>query len=955
MQKSHRNPSVLLLNAQGFIKNKEEIVKLINEKKPKIMCLTETHITEDIGEFEIAIENYRVVRTNTENNRTGGVLTYIYQGIEFKVLNTKNVENNFWINTVQLMGKYEGTVICNVYHSPSESDGRFIELIVSECEELTEKGIVILMGDFNIDVMKETQYTKRLIRNLLSVGLKQYIRNPTRITDTSQTTIDLVFSNFYVQTEVLLTPKITDHSIIRIDLLNDDDSDNELITWCKRDFSNFTEQEFHDILKDEFTRYYEMENDDNNESSKNKINTFANKVIECITKTINKTAPVIKKVRSLRWVDKPWITDEVRNASKTRDKAYKKAVNTNIKADWEDYRVQRNRVVAVIRDKKRQYYEQNIDNQKGNPQKMWRALKELIGNKRSIKGNKGIVFDGIQYNEKEQIAQKFNHFFLESIENIVKDIGVDDEVEHFEQQGNSELEYFREIMYDELDKIIKELDKKKGSKDEISVETYKLVWEKNSNVILDLMNRIMQTGVVPDEWKNSVIIPTPKVSGTNKADEYRPINTLKIYEKVCELAVKKQLLEYINANNILIEEQSGFRKGHSCETALQDTLMEWRGMLDKSEIIGVVFIDFSRAFETIDRNIMINKLNMYGIKGKVLEWFKSYLQNRTQQVLYEDVLSSKMIVKYGVPQGSVLGPILFILYINDVIKQLEMDGCKCKLFADDMIIYVHSDDVIDIEEKLNRNLVKIVKWMKRNSVKINSKKTVFMPIHDPRKLDVRGRCNIKVGDSIIREVRETKYLGVVVDDNLLFESHAWYIGKKVAKKTSFLNRIKKWLSQYSRVTMYRTIIGPHYDYCSTVMINCSEHCMGMLQRTQNRAMRAILMVNRYTPIRTMLQVLGFMSVKQRVHYNVCMLIYKMKNGLSPGYLSEEVRLVSDRHRYETRSRNDIDIAATRTKTAEKSLSYMGFQMFNDLPKKLKEEERLERFKRGLIEHVKEKV
>lgn len=223
---------------------------------------------------------------------------------------------------------------------------------------------------------------------------------------------------------------------------------------------------------------------------------------------------------------------------------------------------------------------------------------------------------------------------------------------------------------------------------------------------------------------------------------------------------------------------------------------------------------------------------------------------------YDKILSDKILVKYGVPQGSKLGPILFIIYINDVVEKLKENGYKCKLFADDMMLYISSDDLEYIETNLNNGLKKLLEWLNYNSLKINIKKTMFVPIHELRKLNVRGKCIIKIGNDTITEVTETKYLGVLIDEHLLFGSHAWYVAKKIRKKIGFLNRVKKEISMYTRVT----IIAPYFEYYSTVMFNLSNENM-QVQKVQNRAMRAILNVNIRTPVRLMLDALGFMSVK----------------------------------------------------------------------------------------------
>lgn len=188
---------MIMLNAQGFVKHKDEIGSLAMRYKSRILCLTEINVKKEIEDAEIRITNYDMVRCNTNNGRTGGVLNYVRQDIKYKVICNKNIEDNTWLSAIKVTGEYHLIVICNIYHSPNKSDGRFIDLITEECENLLHIGHVIVLGDFNIDVSKSNQYTKRLLKNMTNLGLKQYVSDYTRVTEQSKTIIDLAFSILY--------------------------------------------------------------------------------------------------------------------------------------------------------------------------------------------------------------------------------------------------------------------------------------------------------------------------------------------------------------------------------------------------------------------------------------------------------------------------------------------------------------------------------------------------------------------------------------------------------------------------------------------------------------------------------------------------------------------------------------------------------------------------------------
>ncbi|CAD6235339.1 GSCOCG00012414001-RA-CDS, partial [Cotesia congregata] len=281
---------------------------------------------------------------------------------------------------------------------------------------------------------------------------------------------------------------------------------------------------------------------------------------------------------------------------------------------------------------------------------------------------------------------------------------------------------FNDISISEVKDIIDNLDVKKGAKNDLNAIIIKRIWDYDNNIILSILKYSLKLGVVPNCLKTSIVTPIPKIKNSNNVEHFRPINTLPILEQILEQLVKTQLEKQIEDNNILDLGQSGFRKYFSCESALQDSLTKWRKNLDDGFWIGVIFIDFVRAFETIDRNVLIELLQKLGLREIVLDWFISYLENRKQKVKFGNSLSDEMNVDTGVPQGSKLGPLLFIIYVNEIINMFKNVGIDCKLFADDMALYFASKIMNRIVEKLNSGLEILLSWLKDKQLEINLKK-----------------------------------------------------------------------------------------------------------------------------------------------------------------------------------------------------------------------------------------
>jgi len=294
------------------------------------------------------------------------------------------------------------------------------------------------------------------------------------------------------------------------------------------------------------------------------------------------------------------------------------------------------------------------------------------------------------------------------------------------------FEQFDRIHERDLRNMVGKLVNKAGTEEGITVEIMKLVMEVAGEKVCHIINRLLQESVVPERWKKAIVIPIPKIRGTIRVNEFRTINKLPVYEKILEMVVHKQLMKYLESNELIAVCQSGFRNGHSCEIALKWVLTDWKNAIGDRQMIGVVFLDLKRAFEVVDRSVLIRKLQRYGLRAAVLEWFKCYLENRSQRVKFNGVLSKPIDVNFGVPQGSVLGPLLFLLYINDIMDVMTAD-CSIRLFADDALIYATGSSRQEINERLNEQMIRMDDWLSRNRLYSNVSKTKAMLIRRMRR------------------------------------------------------------------------------------------------------------------------------------------------------------------------------------------------------------------------------
>lgn len=647
-----------------------------------------------------------------------------------------------------------------------------------------------------------------------------------------------------------------------------------------------------------------------------------------------------KTIKERNMINK-WFNADLRMLKLQKVHKYQLARFTNTRECWNEYRNARNKYKVKIQNEKNKYINNKI-NQATNQKQMWKEIKTLVL-KKNNNVIQSVIFNHGEYKNNKEIASQFNQYFIESIQTIRQSIG---NVQYINKIPLTNHKFkFRAISIDELKNICIGM-KNKNDFNKIKPRMITDNWKLMGPMLLQIINKSLMSGVFPTSWKESMITPIEKVAKTKKCEEFRPINSLKTFEKILEKAVKYQLEQYMEEHNLFSKYQSGFRKKFSCETTVNFVINKWKGTGEKKKIMAM-FLDFKRAFETIDRDILIEKLYMYGIQDKELEWFKSYLTQRTQRTRVNNITSDYLEIEYGVPQGAILGALLFIIYINDMPKVLEK--CEIVLYADDTMIYAEGCDSETCKTNIMHDIENINIWLKTNKLKLNEKKTKFMEVN------MISEEMIQINGENIEKVTHIKYLGFMIDNELKFRQHTEYICKKIGKKIGFFRRIRNKISTMTAINIYNTIIKPHFEYGSTILFSCcNQSQVERLQKLQNKAMRIILKCSRYEAIRNMLSTLRWMSIQQRLELNTLVFIQKMKQGNAPSYLTENIRYVSDIQPYGLRNSNDFRMQRRTTTGAQNSLFYKGLRLFNMLPINIKNEVNLMNFKRKCIEFVKNK-
>lgn len=920
----------MYLNIQGATNNFCELESLITKNNFQFVFLTETHLTDRDSNNLINLENYNIVRADTISRHTGGVLIYIKTQWSFEVVKNVSLNKELWWLVIKVTNKNIKLHLAVLYrgHSvPLNMSSNFFThfgAYMDELSELNER--VIIVGDFNINWLINDNLKNYVGEIINDSGYKQIVHEYTRITSTTKSLIDYVIVNdhYNITAKTDSNLKISDHETIKItiqeNISENEDKDIRVVKYNKNLFRNKIARS--DIM----TMYF------------SNCNYKADVFSKCLKQIVNEFI-IVKKLKTVNNCE--WYSNNLKALKIQRDRQYRLAKISYSTVEWNLYKKLRNKYKVKINNAKNRYISSKIDGAE-NQKSMWKSIKTLVL-KKSHNAIKEVIFNNVKYNDNLIIADKFNEYFVKSVEDINNNIPIKP---YRNLIGNIPSSFnFQTISKKDLELIIKSMNNKKDL-NLVNIKMFRDSFDLIGENFLSIVNSSLTTGAVPTCWKESMVVPIQKVINTKKCSEFRPVNMISIEAKILEKVVYQQLENYLETNRLISARQSGFRKGHSCESLLNLVVTNWKMAVNEGKVIVAVFLDLRRAFETVDRSILIDKLRAYGIGDIELEWFKSYLSHRKQRTRVNEQISKDIDVLLGVPQGSILGVLLFLVYINDMEKAIDI--AELVLFADDALLYVIGDSIDEGVRKINSDLEKLSDWFKMNKLMLNIDKSKCMIVNS------KLSRNIYIDNAVLEEVAEIKYLGVIIDKNLNFKSHINYICKKISKKLYFFSKIRKKLSTLSAIRIYNTMIKPHFEYCSSILFMSNNEMTNRLQKLQNKGMRTILKVNRYTSRRLMLSTLKWISVYQRINMNVLILVFKIKNKMLPSYLTEKLIYVGDVQKHFLRNNFNFRLNYFRSEKTCNMLMHNGLKLFNELPNNLKLESNFKKFKKNLVQFVKQR-
>ena len=928
--------SLMHLNVRSIPRHFDDVMNYLDNINHSfdLLGISETwHNSATVDLYNIP--GYQCVHKYRDDRRGGGVTLYIKDGLNFKIrhdlsdlgLNTDTVFID--IKGPHVEGSNNHSIIGLIYRPPNTDLNSFnnsIAVLLSKIN--SERKVCYLMGDYNIDLFKSEchQGTADFVNCMLSNSYYPLITKATRVCNNSATLIDNIFcSNVMVLKNTIngvLRTDISDHYAVFSIIcqgLNTSSSNNKGL--C-RPITDKGKALFKLRIETVDWDYILKMND---------VKRCYTEFSDAICKIYCDSFPL--KNICKREKNKPWLSDALKQCIRIKNKLYVKYRKKPILHNEIKYKVYRNTLKKVLIQAEKQHYDVMFNACTGNSKQAWRILKNVLGtNKHNVVNTEFIVKDSL-VSDKESIVNEFNKCFVNLGPNLAECItdkcnrNACDYMNH----KNTHSIFVAPVDDKEVCTVLKGLKNKSSPGwDGLKTDVIKEVCHIIKKPLTHIINLSLQQGVVPDELKLARVVPIFKSGDAKDMTNYRPVSILPCLSKVFERVVYNRLIDFIDKHNILCESQFGFRKQHNTQLAVTLLVDKICKAMDKGNHFIGVFIDLSKAFDTVNHNILLSKLEHYGIRGTMLKWIEHYLSNRKQFVEYNCVKSDNENITCGVPQGSILGPLFFLLYINDLPNVSKL--LSTIMFADDTNMFLEHHDIKYLESVINIEIVKIVEWLNVNKLSLNVKKTHAILFTKHRNICSEPMLNVYIGKDIVQTVTKTTFLGVVIDYKLTWKEHIHKLCNKISKGIGLIKKVRYKLQRKTLLNLYFTFIQPYLTYCNVVWGNAAQMHLKQLLVLQKRVLRIIYNAKYMESTKLLFEDSRIMNVCDLYFHSVCLFMYKHWKGMLPPYFKNFFEKRSNVQLCNTRGCNLYEMILCRTETHKKSIAYNGPYIFNLLLK-----------------------
>ena len=902
------------------------------------LVLCETWLTPETKNL-IKLSNFTYSGIERKEKKGGGVGFLIKKNLIFRERIDLKINAAHWEHhIIEIKCRSKNILLVSIYRPPNTPISEFLNEYDSLLKKLNKKKEydVIIGLDHNLDFLKSNNHrqTQKFIEVNLDHNYLPCITKPTRITKSTATLIDNIFISQHLQglhDSKILIEDLSDHLPSLLTLSGHFLEQKTIPTIVTRKLNDEAYEKINSVLNS-----YDWKAKLSNKN----IDDCFEEWHSTVQSTINKIAPEKKvKLTKKQLKRAPWITANLLKSCTRQKKLYKLALKSqNNPVAWNKYHAYKTILDRVKRFLKKDHFQSQCIAFKNNSHKLWKIINEING-KCNDKSNiiESIKTNNISYYDAKNITNSLGEYFSTVGENYANKIPTSNKtIESYlgKIPINTNSIYLSPTDKNEIKKLIGKLENKHSSGyDKISNIILKRIQISITTPLEIIFNKSLESGIFPQKMKIADIFPLFKNKERNLCTNYRPISLLITVSKLLEKIIYNRVYSFLNTTNQFFTSQYGFRTNHSCENAISELIGHIVKGKENNKSTACVFLDLSKAFDTIKHDVLLAKLERYGIRGVALNWFKSYLSNRkirvkcTIESTGKTEYSKEYPISYGTPQGSCLGPLIFLLFNNDLHRAIRYSNVI--LFADDTTLYVTDHSINNIKKCLEHDLKLLQDWFHANKLTLNLTKTQFMLFK------AKKRCpsiTLNINNTLISQHKNAKFLGLILDDELSWIPHINDRLNKIKRNKHMLNTGKNMLNTNAKKLIYYGHIHSHLCYCLIVWGGmCKKMDLNRLQKAQNSCIK--LLDPKQTVDMNYINN-NIMTIPQLIKLEEIKLGYKITNKLLPTNLQslldtdQKGYALNKNHAYNTRKKRIPNQPRVSTKTYTQSFLNKGISSYS---------------------------
>lgn len=927
IKRRSNNFSVGHLNINRLLHKTHFVKDIIQEHNLSILALSETWLNEDISDNEIAIPNYRLVRRDRSGRLGGGVCIFIHCSLNYRLCH--KIQNpSLEMIWIQINLRKEQLYIGCLYRPPSEPVHYWS--VLDECLEDLEGKSLILMGDLNVDILNSSDPCFHHLKTVCdSLALKNIIDSPTRITATSSKCLDVILSNV----ESFTTGKaqhydFSDHALVyfKTEKMETPQQHVTKVT-TRRSWPTNPIREFRHAVENTLSSL-----------TATSAEFMWKEWHEKFMNALDATAPIVHKPCRQKRPRCPWMTPDLLQTLHKQKTMYRRVVRSqrqDLKAVSEHRRL-RNQFQTMYRQLKNNYFQSRLQEYRKSPMLFWKTLNIAMGRKPHRLQPSASVSD---------LALHFQSLLT------TPSGSAGESLIPFGPYAPDHLLDFSRVTAKNIHQLLSKLVYNKAAgPDGIGTTELKFAAPVIASSLSTLFNASLSTGKVPTDFKNATICPILKPGKQNSSspENYRGISLLPTVSKVLERVVHDEVSTFLSNRGALSNYQFGFRTNHSCADLLLLLMDDLLIARDEKKFTVAVFIDLSKAFDNVRHQDLLLLLQKNGIGGTALDWFHNYLTNRKQKVISGQNSSASFVSNKGVPQGSVLGPLLFNLYVADLPSTAEKLGTKLPSFADDMTLYSSSSSLSAACDAVTRSLTVLVDTLTLRGLTVNMNKTSAMIFAPPGQENIVNASTITVHGKTIRITHSTRLLGVIVDDKLSWAAQVQHLQKTIGRKIGLLKRSSRQLTPAAKRQFFLSVIQPDFEYAAAstipfMPVTLRNHVVSLW----HRAVRSAAGASREEDFTSVLEKMRLTAIEKRWTMNIMLLVRRCALGTAPPLLTR--KLNKHTHGHNTRG-CQLDFRPLRPSSLSGRLSFSNRAplLWNLLPTEVQSSQSLYVFKNHIL-------